>query len=151
MTRIRRTTIIPDSPIMMDIGGLIFKKRGEFVFVGDNLQANICQSGNKERHIVYAHVVDNVVVYIGESSHTFQNRMRLYIIHNGSTNVEVRKHIKEELTKGKKVDIYYYKPKAILIDNVLAVNPYISIEQTLISLLKPILNKKDTAEKAKNH
>lgn len=131
--------------ITKEIGGICFKKGGDFFMSNQDLRANICRSGTKDRHIVYAHVIDDEVVYIGESSHSFRDRMRLYICHEGSTNVRVRKFIKEKLTEGKKVEIYYYKPKTIVVDNVLVVNPYVGIEQALIRIIGKKLNKKDVA------
>lgn len=127
------------------IGGLCFKKAGEFVFAGGHLQVNICRASSKDEHIVYAHVIHGEVVYIGESSDTFCNRIRLYLIHDGSTNVRVRNFLMTEILKGKSVDIYYYKPATITVDGVLKVNPYVGIEQALISLVRPSLNIKDVA------
>ena len=146
MKKRKLTILVADSLINKSICGLVFKKRGEFVLNSGEMQATICKSGNTDSHIIYAHVVDGEVVYIGESSTTFRNRMRLYLTHEGSTNVRVREHLMKELVAGKKVEIYYYKPATVVIDSTLTVNPYVSIEQAIIGKLRPILNKKDTAQ-----
>jgi hypothetical protein len=57
----------------------------------------------------------------------------------------VRKHIREELQKGKKAETYYYKPETIMIEGVLSVNPYVGIEQALIRMMDKTLNIKDVA------
>ncbi len=131
----------------MNIGGLVFEKAGEFIFKMGCLLANIGWSESKHQHFVYAHVVAGRVVYVGESSRTLLNRMYLYITHKGSTNVRVRTAHIADLQAGQKVEIYFYKPQAVLIDGVLSVNPYIGVEQALISKLKPILNRKDVGAK----
>ncbi len=128
-----------------NIGGICFKKCGEFVLHEDHMRVHICRTNSTDRHVVYAHVVDDKVVYIGESSDTLRNRLRLYLTHSGSTNVRVRKHIREELQKGKKAETYYYKPETIMIEGVLSVNPYVGIEQALIRMMDKTLNIKDVA------
>jgi len=134
-----------DLGITKTIAGLVFKKGSEFFLDNGGLKVRICDSGKEDRHIVYVHVADDKPVYVGESSHTFCNRMRLYIIHTGSTNVRVREFIKQQLADGKKVETYYYKPVTILIDGVLEINPYNGIEQAIIRFVGSALNKKDVA------
>lgn len=131
------------------VEGLTFKKGAEFFITNSILKVDIAISGNTDTHIVYLHVVDGQIVYVGESSNTFRNRMRLYITHDGLTNARVRLFIKNVLSKGKRVETYYFKPDCVLISNTLVVNPYVGLEQELISRInpKPILNRKDVAKK----
>jgi hypothetical protein len=108
------------------------------------LQFEVSQSCQNQSHVVYAHFVDGRVFYIGESSKTFRSRMRLYITHQGSTNVRVRKFIKRFLRHGRKVETFMYKPGAVLVDGLILVNPYVGVEQQLIKVLgRKIINKKD--------
>ncbi len=130
----------------MHICGICFDHAGEFIRVNGELQFNVSRLKEKMTHIVYAHVVDGKVFYIGESSITFRGRMRLYITHSGSTNVRARKFIKRFLKHGHKVETFCYKPGTILVDGVLEVNPYVGVEQALIKKLgRKLINKKDTA------
>jgi hypothetical protein len=108
------------------------------------LQFEVSQTCQDETHIVYAHFVDGRIFYVGESAKTFRSRMRLYIIHQGSTNVRVRKFIKRFLRHGRKVETFIYKPDTVLVDGVLPVNPYVGVEQKIIKILgRKIINKKD--------
>lgn len=147
MSKAKLTAMVTSFGTKMNIGGLVFEKAGEFIFKMGCLLANIGWSESKHQHFVYAHVVAGRVVYVGESSRTLLNRMYLYITHKGSTNVRVRTAHIADLQAGQKVEIYFYKPQAVLIDGVLSVNPYIGVEQALISKLKPILNRKDVGAK----
>ena len=100
--------------------------------------------GNIDSHVVYAHVINGSIKYIGECSVTFRSRMRLYITHSGSTNVYVRKAILQALGKGLSVETYYYKPQMITLTTGLTINPYVGIEQALIKKLRlKLINKKD--------
>ena len=138
-------SICMDHTQTMLIGGLLFKKAGDFILSNGGPQLKICGQSRVDRHVVYAHVIDGVVSYIGESSTSLHDRVRLYITHDGSTNVRVLKAINDELMAGKKVEVYYYKPTMIVIDGVLSINPYVGIEQALIGCVKPALNKKNVA------
>ncbi len=145
----RRITItVPEYNSSIVLGGLRFEKGGEFVVGADGgLQFNVSRSVEKDTHIVYAHFVDGRIFYIGESSKTFRDRMRLYIIHKGSTNVLVRRFIKRFLRNGRKVETFVFKPSIVTINEGLPINPYVGVEQTLIKIYRrQLVNRKDVAE-----
>lgn len=94
------------------------------------------------RHLVYAHVVDGIVVYIGETSNTFHKRMYYYCNHKGNTNVRVREYFKEQILNGKEVKTYIYIPEEVTICGH-KIPTYIGVEQKLIDLIRPELNRKN--------
>ena len=101
------------------------------------------------RHYIYAHYVNDELVYIGESSDLLKRRMNFYCCHPGITNERVRKHFNEEFKKKPSSDIctFIHMPEKIVVSETITVNPYVAIEQTLISMLKPKLNRKDVFRK----
>jgi hypothetical protein len=68
--------------------------------------------------------------------------MYYYCNHKGRTNVRVREHFKEQILLGKEVKTYIYVPQLVVIAGH-KVNPYIGVEQKLIDLVKPMLNRKN--------
>ena len=125
----------------MNIKGLQFKYGGSFDFT--YRPEFVCESEQKDkRHVIYAHCVDNEIVYIGETSNTFYKRMYYYCNHKGLTNLRVRNYFKEKFYEGKEIETYLYKPENVLIEG-LTINPYVGIEQKLIDELNPILNRKN--------
>jgi hypothetical protein len=94
------------------------------------------------RHLVYIHVVDNKVVYIGETSNTFYKRMYYYCNHNGKTNIRVREYFKEQILEGKIVETYINIPQEVIISGH-KIPTYIGVEQKLIDLVRPKLNRKN--------
>lgn len=97
------------------------------------------------RHYIYAHYVNDKLVYIGESSDLLKRRMNFYCCHPGITNERVRKYFNEKFKKKPSSDIctFIHMPEKIVVSETITVNPYVAIEQTLISMLKPKLNRKD--------
>ena len=133
------------------IKGLKFEYGGEFNFVYNSSTTNHsayrpefnCETEHKnKRHVIYAHCVDDKIVYIGETSNTFYKRMYYYCNHKGPTNVRVRDYFEKQYIEGKEIETYLYKPENVLIEGLM-INPYIGIEQKLINELNPILNHKD--------
>lgn len=145
--RRKRTVYCDGFSSNRNVAGLNFKKAGEFHLVDDHLQIHISKKDAVQSHIVYIHVVDGDIVYVGESSTSLKKRMVLYITHDGSTNVRVREYLEEASRIVKKIEFFYYKPSTIVVDKVLVVNPYIGIEQALIATLDTPLNNKNVAEK----
>lgn len=129
------------------MGNLLFKKGGEFVLSEEKkLQFLALDKYEKFTHIVYAHFVDGKVFYIGESSNTFRDRMRLYITHDGKTNIMVRGAVKKYLINGCRVETFVFKPHHVVVNGTLLVNPYVGVEQALIKMYKKhLINKKDVA------
>ena len=71
--------------------------------------------------------------------------MNFYCCHPSITNERVRKYFNEEFKKKPSSDIctFIHMPEKIVVSETITVNPYVAIEQTLISMLKPKLNRKD--------
>jgi len=140
----KRTYLVSEYNQEKKIEGLAFIKSGEFLIVDNQLKLKISKTVAEQKHVVYIHLIDGKIVYVGETSRTLRERMILYIIHSGQTNVRVRTHIKKRLLKGSKCEIFSFKPEIIIINNKIKINPYISIEQALIKNLgNPLLNRKN--------
>lgn len=125
----------------MIIEGIEFEEAASF-YLEDKIKVQTYDRTKNLRHLVYAHTVDGEVVYIGETSNTFHKRMYYYCNHKGRTNVRVREHFKEQILLGKEVKTYIYVPQLVVIAGH-KVNPYIGVEQKLIDLVKPMLNRKN--------
>ena len=125
----------------MNIKGLNFKYGGSFDFTYKP-EFRVQSEHKGKRHVIYAHCVDDKIVYIGETSNTFYKRMYYYCNHKGPTNVRVRSYFKDKFLEGKSIDTFLYKPEKVIVEG-LEVNPYIGIEQKLINELNPILNRKN--------
>ena len=99
----------------------------------------------ESRHYIYAHFVEDELVYIGESSDILKRRMNFYCSHPGITNERVRRYFNEQFKKKPTSDIstFIHLPGPICVTESVTINPYVAIEQTLISMLKPSLNRKD--------
>ena len=133
------------------IEGLDFYRLAEF-YKDDKNHLKCKVTPNEEqrmdgdsRHYIYAHYVNDELVYIGESSDLLKRRMNFYCCHPGITNERVRKYFNEEFKKKPSSDIctFIHMPEKIVVSETITVNPYVAIEQTLISMLKPKLNRKD--------
>ena len=83
------------------IEGLDFFRVVEFFKDKDNhLKSKIIPNDEERidgtsRYYVYAHYVEDELVYIGESSDMLKRRMNYYCCHVGMTNVRVRKYFNE--------------------------------------------------------
>ena len=133
------------------IEGLDFIRMAEF-FKDDNNHLRVKITPNDDermdgesRHYIYAHYVEDELVYIGESSDLLKRRMNFYCSHPGVTNERVRKYFNEQFKKKPTSDIctFIHMPQSFYITESITINPYVAIEQALISMLKPTLNRKD--------
>ena len=125
----------------MNILGLEFEEGAEFYTEDSKLRF---KSGDncKSKHVVYVHTVDGEIVYVGETSNTFYQRMYYYCNHKGRTNVRVREYMMDMIGEGREVKTYMYKPEEVLYESIM-INPYVAVEQALIDGIKPILNRKN--------
>ena len=92
------------------------------------------------RLYIYAHYVEDELVYIGESSDVLKRRMNYYCSHVGMTNVRVRKYFNESLRKKPTSVIctFIHMPQQICVSESVTINPYVAIEQTSILVPKTI-------------
>jgi hypothetical protein len=133
------------------IEGLDFYRLVEFYKdEGNHLRCKITPNEEERmdgtsRLYIYAHYVEDELVYIGESSDILKRRMNYYCSHVGMTNVRVRKYFNEQFKRKPTSDIctFIHMPEQICISESVTINPYVAIEQTLINILKPKLNRKD--------
>lgn len=126
--------------------GLLFEYASEFYKDAHNhLRVNVKDKFKDTRYVIYIHYYKEHLIYIGETSEPFEKRMRYYCNHNGVTNQRVRSYIKDTFTSGPdKVHTFVHKPnKLITINEELLINPYVAIEQALISKFNPPLNRKN--------
>tara|TARA_B100000287_G_scaffold412246_1_gene442480 strand:- start:943 stop:1413 length:471 start_codon:yes stop_codon:yes gene_type:complete len=131
--------------------GLMFERAAEF-YKDENNHLRVRyikdENGNchsSSTHFIYAHYVNNDLVYIGESSDTFKRRMNYYCSHKGITNERVRNYFNEEFKKKATADIctFIYIPSRVCYSESLSINPYVALEQELINIYKPFLNRKN--------
>ena len=125
----------------MNILGLEFVEGAKFYAEDGKLRFE-SRDNCKNKHVVYAHTIDEEIVYVGETSNTFYQRMYYYCNHKGRTNVRVREYMMDMIEEGREVKTYMHKPEQILYESV-KINPYVAIEQALIDKIKPILNRKN--------
>ena len=136
------------------IEGLDFFRVVEFIKDKDNhLRCKIIPNDDERidgmsRYYVYAHYVEDELVYIGESSDMLKRRMNFYCCHVGMTNVRVRKYFNDQFKRKKTSDIctFIHLPGQICLSEAITINPYVSVEQALIHKLKPKLNRKDVLD-----
>ena len=133
------------------VDGVEFTKGAEFYMEDGELKFTSIKSLDKSRHVVYVHVVgegeERRVVYIGETSNTFYQRMYYYCKHKGRTNVRVREYMLSKIEEGVKVCTYLFKPKEVMVEGGLTINPYVGVEQALIASTQPLLNRKNIFKK----
>lgn len=119
-----------------------FNSAASFYIEDGKIKVHVDDKYKNLRHLVYAHIVDGKVVYIGETSNTFYKRMYYYCNHSGKTNVRVREHFKEKILEGKIVETYINVPQEVIICGH-NIKTYIGVEQKLIDLVRPELNRKN--------
>ena len=73
--------------------------------------------------------------------------MNCYCNHNGASNVRVREYV-NSIFHGNHRDpdlctFIHIPKKKLMINEELSINPYAAIEQELINIHKPVLNKKN--------
>ncbi len=138
------------------ISGLLFERAAHFYKDDRNhLKVSVSPDFKDKTHLIYAHYFNDKMIYIGESSTLFHKRMKCYCSHPGAANVRVREYV-NSIFHGNHRDpdlcTFVYQPdKKIVINEELSINPYVAIEQELINIHKPILNKKDVHKKQKSY
>ena len=129
-----------DKPYILE--NISFDNAASFYLEDEKIKVHVNNKYKDIRHLVYAHVVDGKVVYIGETSNAFSKRMYYYCNHKGNTNVRVREYFKEQILEGKVVETYINVPKEVIISGH-NIKTYIGVEQKLIDLVRPKLNRKN--------
>ncbi|OQY74275.1 MAG: hypothetical protein B6D44_04800 [Ignavibacteriales bacterium UTCHB2] len=143
---------------ILDIG---FVESGEWEISKRKIKRNLYRN-LLSRNILYSFVVGNEIKYIGKTINTFLTRMYGYESPGKSqeTNKRIRKNIKEELRRNKKVKIFVLAPESLLKYGDFSVNLAAGLEDSLIAKIKPnwnfqgktrlIIDKKDEEIKVKN-
>jgi len=130
------------------ISGLLFERAAHFYKDDHNhLRVKVFERFKQQTHLIYAHYFDDKLLYIGESSVAFIKRMNCYCNHNGASNVRVREYV-NSIFHGNHRDpdlctFIHIPKKKLMINEELSINPYAAIEQELINIHKPVLNKKN--------
>jgi len=138
------------------VSGLLFERAAHFYKDDRNhLRVSVNEEFKNIRHLIYAHYFNENLIYIGETSVPFIKRMHCYCNHNGLSNVRVRDYV-NSIFHGNHRDpdlcTFVYQPKEKLVINEhLSVNPYVAIEQELINIHKPILNRKNVHKNKKKN
>jgi len=137
------------------ISGLLFERAAHFYKDAHNhLRVRVFERFKQQTHLIYAHYFDDKLLYIGESSVEFIKRMNCYCNHNGASNVRVREYV-NSIFHGNHRDpdlctFIHIPKKKLVINEELSINPYVAIEQELINIHRPILNKKNVHKKSNN-
>ena len=138
------------------ISGLLFERAAHFYKDDHNhLKVRVFDRFKEQTHLIYAHYFDDKLLYIGESSVHFIKRMKCYCSHPGAANVRVREYV-NSIFHGNHRDpdlcTFIHRPKKkLIINEELSINPYVAIEQELINIHNPILNKKNVHKNKKRN
>ena len=138
------------------ISGLLFERAAHFYKDDHNhLKVRVFDRFKEQTHLIYAHYFDDKLLYIGESSVHFIKRMKCYCSHPGAANVRVREYV-NSIFHGNHRDpdlcTFIHIPKSkLVINEELSINPYVAIEQELINIHKPILNRKNVHKNKKKN
>jgi hypothetical protein len=126
-----------------------FIECGEWVAAEDQLVPNLLKCADN-RNILYAFVVDDVVMYIGKTVQSFRARMQGYRTPGATqlTNVRNHKNIRNALGSGQRVAIYVLPDNGLLKYGGFHVNLAAGLEDALVRELQPPWNggKKDSGE-----
>ena len=134
------------------ISGLLFERAAHFYKDDHNhLKVRVFERFKEQTHLIYAHYFDDKLLYIGESSVHFIKRMKCYCSHPGAANVRVREYV-NSIFHGNHRDpdlctFVHIPKKKLIINEELSINPYVAIEQELINIHKPVLNRKNVHRK----
>ena len=101
----------------------------------------------ESRNILYAFVTDGEVKYIGKTVQNLNARMLAYQrpCSSQSTNIRNNKNIQELLRMGKTVDIFGLPDNGLLHYGAFHINLAASLEDSLISVIRPEWNGQRTA------
>ena len=95
-------------------------------------------------NFLYAFVIDDEIQYIGKSTQSIKKRFSGYMTPgpSQSTNIKNNKNIKQELKNNNNIKIYIFKSDDMLKYGEFDINLAAGLEDSLISTIKPIWNKK---------
>lgn len=119
-----------------------FRRAGTWQNSGGSPQCLLTECADAE-NILYAFVVDGVVVYIGKTVQALKRRMYGYQRPSPtqSTNIKGNKFISEALSASRSVEIYALPDNGLLYYGGFHVNLAAGLEDSLVSTLKPAWNK----------
>ena len=129
------------------VGNYCFEKIGEYSLQNNDLISNDIGFTKKELNVrerlVYAFVVDDLVVYIGKTKTGFK---RPFSYHKDYNNPEKKRRVHErirEVIRKNKIEIFARVFKGeIKVENIeIKINPYGGVEEALINEFKPDWNK----------
>ena len=118
-----------------------FKKVGQWLLENRQIVLSL-ESENKTTNILYSFISNGSILYIGKTVQPLNKRMYGYQNPGPtqSTNIKNRKFITEKLLKGEPVDIYALPDNGLLRYGGFHVNLAAGLEDSLVSVLKPMWN-----------
>ena len=128
---------------LTDIG---FRKAGEWKISSDGIIPNITELANAQ-NILYAFISDGMVLYVGKTTQSLKKRMSGYQNPGPTqnTNIKGKKFIIEYLSSGRRIEIYGLPDDGLQQIGVFHLNLAAGLEDSIISILKPIEDRKSNA------
>lgn len=115
------------------VDNYFFDKIGEYYLVNNDLERNIITNKllTKERKLVYAFIVDDLVMYIGKTKQGFYRPLSYHRDYNNSKKRRsVHEGIREVISKSK-IEIFARVFKPIPFEKF-KINPYVGVEEAII-------------------
>lgn len=126
-----------------------FIECGEWIAPEGQLTSKLLKCADA-RNVLYAFVVDDLVMYIGKTVQSFRARMQGYRTPGPTqlTNVRNNQNLRNALSSGKHVTIYVLPDNGLLYYGGFHVNLAAGLEDSLVRELQPPWNggKKDSGE-----
>ena len=124
---------------------LDFKKIGEYCLVNNELERSYKEFTkeliSKEWKLVYAFIVDDLVMYIGKTKQGLCRPLSYHRDYNNNNNKTrgVHKGIREVVKNNKIIEDFARVFKPIQFEK-LDINPYVGVEESIIEKYKPVWN-----------
>lgn len=128
-----------------------FKQAGRWTLANQVLRLILEPAIVHERNVLYAFVVNGVLMYVGKTTQSLIKRMQGYRSpasnseHGGSTNIKNNRNIIDALKAGANVDIYVLHALPIQQHGEFPVNVAAGLEDSIINKLAPSWNGKSMA------
>jgi len=124
-----------------------FKQAGRWSLTNHVLRLELKPAVMHEQNVLYAFVVDNVLMYIGKTTQSLIKRMQGYrspasnAERGGSTNIKNNRNIIDALAAGANVHIYVLHNMPVQLHGEFPVNLAAGLEDSLITSLAPPWNR----------
>lgn len=124
---------------LVDMG---FKRVGVWKSNGDKISYHL-ESCSDLKNVLYAFIFDGSVLYVGKTTQPLKRRMYGYQnpASTQSTNIKGNRFIQEIVSSEKEVEIYALPDNGLLHYGGFHVNLAAGLEDSIVSVLKPIWNK----------